>query len=352
MKKGIRQFNVVQIFYLIVFVCFLCYLFLDPDVTDSVPAQSLRIPPCFVPTWRYSKSKGRVSYGGFTADMGWVLMVNRYALSVGARLKFPNDWGHGPGGWTDMFVEPYDGFCSELVYIHNSDKDQRQRVKFKDFYDGSLDFKVHPNSGVQRFFGMSPDPNNDLITMRQLFKYTFQLSPSVIPGVTQEVNVLKLPVDYVGIHVRWGDKVGASVHASDPRESTYIPISVYTREIRAFDIRDVYIATDDYRAVEELRSNLGPDYTVHTRTDRKTRGFSITKYFDSLPRLGDSLDLWVDMEILGSAHTFVGNFESNVARMVHLMRDGRSINIMDTFRGHDQFSCCRHRYSNCFWVCT
>lgn len=357
MKTKTSNINYRQLLTVVLALCLMVYVCHDSYAVDyhlHVPAP-VQFPVCLVPTWRYSKSKGRMSYGGFTADMGWILMISRYALSLdNARMVFPSEWGHGPHGWTDMFIEPYRGPCSRRIEYSNSDRELRQRVKFKDYYTERREYELHPNRGVQSYFGMDSDPVNDLVTMRRLFNYTFRLNPQVTPRVTREVTARMDELDdvpYVGVHIRWGDKIGRG-ESGDPRESTYIPVSVYSNLIRDFDYRRVFVATDDYRAVEELRSDLGPDYTVYSRTAGSAQGFSINRYFrGERDRLSGTLDLWIDMELMSRGAIFVGNFESNVARMVHLMRRGPSYNVMDTFRGNDQFSCCRNKYQNCFWFC-
>lgn len=358
----IRRVNQRQIFYFILLLLILFFYIVNThEITRLSPQtppelKSLEAPRCYIPEWRYSRSKGRYSYGGFTADMGWILMVTRYALSDNnARMKFPRRWGHGPGGWTDMFVQPYDGLCSEVIPLLNSDSRIRHQIKFKDYYTERSEYKLHPNRGIQDFFDIVPrDPTNDLVTMRRLFKYTFRLNSEVWEDVQRAlIDEMMYSGPYVGVHIRWGDKIGRGSEDSDPRESTYIPVTLYADEIREnTNVTRVFVATDDYRAVQELRMALGDRYTVYTRARSGDRGFSITRYFKrERADLDVTKNLWIDMEILSRSELFIGNFESNVARMVHLMRDKKSLDIMNVYRGKAQWTCCNNRYQNCFWFC-
>ena len=302
----------------------------------------------YIPEWYFSKSRQRYIYGGFTADIGWVLMVARYSYSLGKEFAFTEHWGHGSigGSWTEMFVQK--SKCTNKRRLEGKTNQKlRQEIKFKDYYT-MRSYKVHPNKLIQKKFNMrNVSPLDDLTTMRRLFKDIFKLNRKSRLKVNKLKNSISPKKLYIGVHVRWGDKIGNG-NKNDPVESSMIPLETYVRIIKKIDLKTIFVATDDYIAVVELRELL-PNYTIFTSSDPvQHTGFSISAY---KPDLQGTIKLWADMEVLSEAQYFIGNFESNVARTVHLMRVRESFDIMDYHRGNDQRKCCENKYNNCFWFC-
>lgn len=303
-----------------------------------------------IPVWYTSKRLNKKIYGGFTADMGWILMVARYSYSTGYEFGFPDHWGHGNQSWTDMFVQPSD--CSTRRFIDaKNNQIERQKIKFKDYYTGSLLYETHPNRRIHKKFKLeNMSDKNDLVTMRTIFKHIFKLNKRTREIVDTMKSEYFNGQPYVSMHIRWGDKVGRG-DPRDPQESTMIPLETYVEQI-PYWLRDkpIYVATDDYTSVEKLRGMVS--VPVYTSTRPETRGFSITNYKANLT---NTIGMWADLELMAESQFFIGNFESNVARTVLLMRNDPRFNVMDVMsvhRGKRQWSCCDHsKYSNCFWFC-
>lgn len=72
----------------------------SPIIVD--PPSPVRV---LIPQWHYSLSKQQFIYGGITADMGWILTVARYALTMdNTTIQFPPNWGHSEvGSWESIF---------------------------------------------------------------------------------------------------------------------------------------------------------------------------------------------------------------------------------------------------------
>jgi len=85
---------------------------------------------------------------------------------------------------------------------------------------------------------------------------------------------------YVAVHVRRGDKVNSG-------EAEKIEVSKYLRKIQdvAPDIRNIFVATDDYRVVSEFRE-LRPDLSVVSLCEKSKKGYFHTK---GVERRGKSL---------------------------------------------------------------
>lgn len=316
-----------------------------------------------VPDWRWSVTKNRKTWGGFTADMGWVLMMARYTLQQPndvITMQFPEDWGHGAGGWEDMFEPISPKRCiDDSHHVHNwdyKDDNDRRKVKMYHLYD-----KPAPRNLPVLTKGLLDNDipaDNDLQTMRYVFSWVFRLRPDIQRQI--DSKSIKIQQPYIGVHVRWGDKVG---ERAGPKESSKIPLQQYSDWIRCYGngVKTVFVASDDYRAVRELRQLLGTDFTVFTLTDPTKRGFSIVEYHghgDDF-KLRESVDMWTDMSMLAQSTHALVNMESSIGKTVHLMRLGKpantTINMMNTYRKSK--SCCskgdlKYRLRDCFWLCT
>lgn len=299
-----------------------------------------------IPEPHYSTKSKRYHYAGFTADMGWVLMMSRYSIANGQYMEFPNHWGHSEhSGWREMFEPITHNICLGTTMTHRHidqhDTKMRHKVKFKDYYTGKHNNNtLHPNKEIIKYAMNGMSLTDDLSNMRALFKWTFKLRPNIRSYIDMNYNA-KLPKRYASMHIRLGDKVGESGNKNDPKEGIKVPLKEYVKHIPD-DIDTVFIATDDSRSIEKIQALIPNKRIVSYSTGT---GFSISGY---KPTLDDTVKLWAEMELLSKAEIFITNMQSNVAKTVHIMMSNgsRTINVMGGFE------CCNgNRYNNCFWNC-
>ena len=133
---------------------------------------------------------------------------------------------------------------------------------------------------------------------------------------------------YVAMHVRRGDKV--------VMEARYVAADVFVSRIPAeFAQLPVLVATDDYRAVQEVEQSLAaagranrvlttatPGATGHDEASFRAR--SLSDRNDLVRRVVTDFCL-----LCRSAH-FIGSFSSNLSRTVHVARGGRASCSVDT----------------------
>ena len=338
----------------------------------------------YVPGRRWSNSQRRFKAGGFTADMGWVLMVARYALIHNKAVQFPRYWGHGcagnasAGGWTCFFQEITPERCLPQrhmrVNLVMSDSTVRERVKLKDRYiddlDKGADSKfLQRNEEIVRLAGEWLRADNDIQTMRQVFHWIFRLQPHTraLVKLFKQPLVKALRRPYIAMHVRWGDKVGKNNFKGEPIEGEMVPLRVYRDLVYCYYAqhgsnmipRTLFVATDDYDAVVELKKLMGKDFHVVTTAHPHHKGFSITDYHTETEasKFDKAVSLWGDMELLAGGEVFVGNMQSNIVRIVHLMRMGKPINTtLQLSLATVGNSCCSRNtgstfIKNCFWTC-
>jgi len=133
---------------------------------------------------------------------------------------------------------------------------------------------------------------------------------------------------YVAAHVRRGDKVTPGAFRVEA-EAKKIEVPEYLRKIQdaAPGIRNIFVATDDYRVVSEFRE-LRPDLNVVSFCDKSRKG-----YFQSL-KVDDRTKAWkefaVDLYYLRNADHFVGTYSSNVGKLVALLREGENCSSLDS----------------------
>mmetsp|Transcript_19890 Transcript_19890/g.56870 ORF Transcript_19890/g.56870 Transcript_19890/m.56870 type:complete len:499 (-) Transcript_19890:476-1972(-) len=350
-----------------------------------------------VPSWYFSKTRSSFVFGGLTADMGWVLMVARHTMTrhwpKQHALQFFSEWGHGcplpdgvPNmGWTCFFKQVTPSNClpgtkssatsnSANFTLYESKYDQiRHDVKLYDIYSNESknasavrNMAIIKNAGLEDLVPF----DNDLQAMRILFHWVYQLQDHT----RAMVDKAKAPLvgfskgqPYIAFHIRWGDKIG---RGGGPQESVFVPLERYIESVHCYyshygkseTPRYVYIATDDYAAVEKLRRLLGNEFVVGTSAQPSNSGFSIQKYHSGemgdQAKFNESVRLWADMEILAGAEVFVGNMESNIGKTVHLMRMGRhphtsmnAVSIHHTECCYDSIMNFSKRRFNCFWQC-
>lgn len=361
----------------------------------------------YIPARSYSTLLKTWKYGGLTADMGWILLVARAAVYDNVAVEFPPYWGHGcydagqkNPSWTCLFQPIVNSSCSKALGPNHSAKRNLVQEKARDRHHAKL-YHVYKDPTltlernmpvaklVQDWFSIGGE--NDIQAMRQIFNWVFHLRPELRVKV-DEIKAslksdLKISGSYIGIHIRGGDKVGHN--AGGPLEAYEVPSEVYAQLIKCFFLYDypskypagseekptVFIASDEYLLVEQLMLLLGDRFRVVTSSTKAQVGFNVNDYRGETSKsdleqarkkvavekskLEQAIHLWADMEILAEAHVFVTSLQSNVARMIHLMRLGKPVNSTLSIPLHNRkiSTCCLRNtvealLANCFWFCT
>jgi hypothetical protein len=287
---------------------------------------------------------------GFGSTINVMVELGRYAATTGRGLRLPgfDQWmfggarGAGATTWTTFFLELSAPECvaadaqvwSSLPprLIINNEKRHQIRMSER-FSDASL--APRRNAEILRQAGLEGVVNadNDVQAMRLVFRWMFQLQPAT----RARVDEVKAPAvaaiagrPYIGLHVRWGDKVRSRM-----AESELFGLELYAQAIACFyaEQRDgagvsaslprvLFVATDDFAAVTGLRELLGTGFEVVTLADESAKGHTehdFNKKSDEA-RFREVELLWADMELLAGAELFVGNQKSNIWRAVHHLR--------------------------------
>jgi hypothetical protein len=141
------------------------------------------------------------------------------------------------------------------------------------------------------------------------------------PRLTHDVpSGLRRP--FAAFHIRRGDKVGGYVANGEfIQEGDDVAPSAYVAFLNrvAPEIRCIFVMTDDYRCVEEVRT-ASPWRMVQSFCPPADRGYQQTEFsgMDAEQKRNRLKRLIAETEISSASDLFVGGFKSNVARFITL----------------------------------
>jgi hypothetical protein len=315
---------------------------------------------------------------GFGSLALQVLDVVRYAVAHGHGVLMPDpvQWTYGESDdapavpadapsyapwsttWTTVFHEITDSACLapdfEVQHVCTSisplwvegrvtwvPKDELFMLdRFQGAQSSARNAEILRAAGLEGVIG----GDNDVQAVQVLFRWVFRLQPwvrALVDAVAAPALAALAGRAFVGVHIRWGDKVGRGSLGSKGGETRLFPLEHYVSAIACFyganrgasalssrPPKLVFVATDDARAVSELRALLGPDHDVVTLAGGSEQGHDETRFNAQGPQAKwrEFLTLWASLELLARAELFVGNQLSNFFRVAHVMRLGKPAN--------------------------
>ena len=137
----------------------------------------------------------------------------------------------------------------------------------------------------------------------ELVKMTWRYNEETEDRISRMIQTLNLPAHYVSVHVRRGDKIV---------EANHMPISQYMDKL-GDGCRNLFVATDDYSVVEEIRAHY-PEWAIWTLCTPLERGYMQSAADQECAEEKDRnmITLFATMEILNRAELFVGTYSSNM----------------------------------------
>jgi len=141
-------------------------------------------------------------------------------------------------------------------------------------------------------------------TCKVLTNITWRYNPVTQKEVDQLIESVRLPDDYLGFHIRGGDKF---------IEDELHPVSRYFDEIARRSIcRNAFVLTDDYRIIETIRQEY-PEWKRYTLCQEHERGYFHQEFMKREPDFirEQTLRLFASTDILRNSEFFVGTFTSN-----------------------------------------
>lgn len=262
---------------------------------------------------------------GFFSEYNNMILAILYCLTNKIQfVLYSEDANFGyKKGWCDYFLP----FCDETrnsfhkkYNFRDYDFFQKKlnkidRVKIKiykslykvDYFTQDLWLSIRNRNQENKVYNIPEIGiiNNSLReACQKLIFLTWQYNIETAPIVTSKMESLKLSQEYLGFHIRRGDK-----HI----EQDLIGISSYLNKAEVIsNTKNAFILTDDYKVITETKK-LYPKWNIYTLCNESETGYEHTQ----LKKENKStikevhLNLFASMDILSHSKYFVGTFGSN-----------------------------------------
>ena len=245
-------------------------------------------------------------------------------------------------GWNDFFLP----FCDESVNMFHKyfnrrkhlDKDTTIKSIFiravisafkfiffntyltsdvwQEFHDRKMEEK--------RYTFPSLDVVNDDLqtTAKAIINVVYRFNAKTLAQVKSLHDSINLPDEYIGFHIRRGDKILESNEISNYR---YIQKSIQICETH----RSVFVLTDDYSVIKELKDAFN-DWNFYTLTNPNEKGYEFLEYMSKPAdeRRNDMIKLFASMEVLRNSNYFVGTYSANPGMFLGMsMEKGKTFGV-------------------------
>ena len=156
--------------------------------------------------------------------------------------------------------------------------------------------------------------DNAFNLMESSFKQIYILNPKTKDLIKQRIRELEIPDDYIGVHIRRGDKITS-------KEMNYIHNQKYVKAIVDHKMlsNNIYIATDDTGVINSLKTELESlGFIVYYNLQNDSKGFDEAVFNQTAKqhRYKETINVLLDMEILTHSKFFIGTYTSNLSRVV------------------------------------
>jgi hypothetical protein len=266
---------------------------------------------------------------GFYSEYVSMILAMLYCLDN--KIKFvlySKDANFGyEKGWTDFFLPFCEEADDEFNHKYNSGAaDYKKkfnphiikyhllnRNKFLTFelrpYFRSKSFKKKqfyvPELGID---GGLPE------ACRVLINLTWRYNGATQNVINQIISSLHLPQNYVGFHIRSGDKY---------IETELLGVEQYVEESqnRRSDLKNAFILTDNYELVEAF-NDLFKEWNVCTLCKKEEKGYFHGDFVkqNKLYKKERFENFFASIEVLNNATVFIGTFSSNVGLFMGMCR--------------------------------
>ena len=268
--------------------------------------------------------------GGFFSEYNNMLVCMLYCMQH--KIRFRLDSMHAnfavKNGWTDFF-EP---FCEEVINdenIHQKTVDWRYLIKsiFKNqkislfdnlrpyiyFWNKSLltqDIygKARSSASQKRFYDF-PELNihGDFRDACGAFlNMTWHYNEAVKSEIEKIIQELNLPLVYLSMHIRGGDKAF---------EYQLFSIDTYFKKLEkstSLVCNNIFLLTDDYNIYKKCKIKY-PNYNFWTLCEEKDSGYNNSLFVkqDPIEKRRKLVRLFAAMDIMTSSLCFIGTYTAN-----------------------------------------
>ena len=150
--------------------------------------------------------------------------------------------------------------------------------------------------------------------MSDTFKQFYKLNNKINKHIEEKIKSINLPTDYIGVHIRRGDKI-TSEEMKEIHFDRYINAIIEKKNIS----NNVYLATDDVSTIKYMKPKLHVQgFNVFYNSSNQSQGFDETTYNQSSKeaKQEEMVNVLLDMEMLIHSKFFIGTYTSNLSRVV------------------------------------
>jgi hypothetical protein len=194
---------------------------------------------------------------------------------------------------------------------------------------GSCDWGSGPRQYREMGWDVSDSPDHKQMADVKRFIYNkiFALSYETKTVVDAGLDALGLHGNYVGVHVRRGDK---------SQEVPLVPIGRFTSAIRdmcsSLGTNTIFLASDDASTHQELQQQLGSSFQIVEQKRLpaeayKLRGDAARSMSPPFGEEDEERSVLIDVAALVRAAGFIGTASSNIDRLVYFQRDASSPSV-------------------------
>lgn len=148
----------------------------------------------------------------------------------------------------------------------------------------------------------------------------YRFNASTKEQVDSLIQSMDLPSEYVGFHVRGGDKTS---------EHDILSIAEYISKAESLtSLRVAFVYTDDYRFIETLQEHY-PSWNFRTLTPKEDRGYFHNDFvkLDTATRVRKTVNMFASMELLSRATISFCTFSSNIGMFLGMRMGDRAIGV-------------------------
>jgi hypothetical protein len=240
-------------------------------------------------------------------------------------------------GWEDYFLE----FCSKTTYKSHAYLNNRQpliwvslgrKIKTKLFKwmtnTNYLTFElwnlIHNREFEKEWFAIPElNINADLNqACRIIDKMIWRYNKRAQMQIDKLIESLLLPSEYVGFHIRGGDKF--IEHQKKEIDTYIIKATKFTL------LKNAFVLTDDYRVITELKEKY-PYWTFYTLCQESEQGYFHAD-FNCQSNEVKSLAhyrLFASIDVLANSKLFVGTFSSNPGMYLGIRMELEKVKCVD-----------------------
>ncbi|GAB6011781.1 O-fucosyltransferase family protein [Viscerimonas tarda] len=274
------------------------------------------------------------SEAGFFSEYNNMILAMLYCLEHKIQfILYSDDANFGyEKGWTDYFLP----FCKEVhgsfhkkynIRNHGGNpilSSRKERLKIScyklfsgiDYFTQDLWLNFRDRKQEDSYYTIPELGINGNLqhACSMLINLTWRYNPKVEEDINKLKNTVQLPTEYIGLHIRQGDKI---------IEAEPVDYSVYMNKAKTLsDNRDTYISTDDYTVIENIKKQY-PGWNVYTHSNTSERGYIHAEFQrKSKSEIKNAyLELFVSMDMLYASTFFIGTYNSNVGMYMGMRKD-------------------------------